>query len=287
MRTSFPALALAAGGARGAYQAGALLALAEAGLRYQVVAGSSVGALNGAFVAQGDGSPAHLAGLCAWWRRLPGANLVRLAKPGQADVLPAFLDPGPLARLLDGALDYGRIGRAGVGLVIAVLTEVSPPLDIVSAPWRRASYFEASALSGGELRAALLAAAAIPLAFPARTVRGRRYADAGLVDPLPVQALYRRGERRIVAVLLSDRAPCDRADLPGATLLQVRPALPLDDGLLASFDFTRPTIERLIDRGHADTRAQLAEVETLADGLVELHEAGRINRALADTLPRR
>ena len=42
------------GGARGAYQIGAWRALSEAGVKVSAVAGTSVGALNGALVCMGD-----------------------------------------------------------------------------------------------------------------------------------------------------------------------------------------------------------------------------------------
>ena len=42
------------GGARGAYQIGAWEALVEAGVKINAVAGTSVGALNGALVCMGD-----------------------------------------------------------------------------------------------------------------------------------------------------------------------------------------------------------------------------------------
>ena len=45
---------LEGGGARGAYQIGALKAVTEAGIRIGAVAGASVGALNGAFLCMGD-----------------------------------------------------------------------------------------------------------------------------------------------------------------------------------------------------------------------------------------
>lgn len=47
-------LVLDGGGARGAYQIGAWKALAEAGVRISAVAGTSVGALNGALICMGD-----------------------------------------------------------------------------------------------------------------------------------------------------------------------------------------------------------------------------------------
>ena len=47
-------LVLDGGGARGAYQIGAWKALTEAGVKVNAVAGTSVGALNGALICMGD-----------------------------------------------------------------------------------------------------------------------------------------------------------------------------------------------------------------------------------------
>ena len=47
-------LALEGGGAKGAYQIGAWQALEEAGVKIRGVSGTSVGALNGALICQGD-----------------------------------------------------------------------------------------------------------------------------------------------------------------------------------------------------------------------------------------
>jgi len=45
------ALVLSGGGARGAYEAGVIQGLHEAGMTYDLVCGTSIGALNGSFVA--------------------------------------------------------------------------------------------------------------------------------------------------------------------------------------------------------------------------------------------
>ena len=50
--TSKPyALALAGGGARGAYEVGVWNALTQAGLHFNAVSGTSIGSMNAAFVA--------------------------------------------------------------------------------------------------------------------------------------------------------------------------------------------------------------------------------------------
>ena len=47
-------LILAGGGAKGAYQTGAWRALRELGISFEAIAGVSIGAINGALIAQGD-----------------------------------------------------------------------------------------------------------------------------------------------------------------------------------------------------------------------------------------
>jgi len=48
------ALVLAGGGARGAYELGAWKALSELHIDFQIVTGTSIGAVNGALLVQGD-----------------------------------------------------------------------------------------------------------------------------------------------------------------------------------------------------------------------------------------
>ncbi len=48
------AVVLAGGGSKGAYEAGFMKALSELGIDYQIVTGTSIGAMNGCLLAQQD-----------------------------------------------------------------------------------------------------------------------------------------------------------------------------------------------------------------------------------------
>ena len=65
------ALILSGGGARGAYEAGVVAALADAGMRFDIVCGTSVGAVNGMGVAQGMASR-----LDDFWKEAADARLL-------------------------------------------------------------------------------------------------------------------------------------------------------------------------------------------------------------------
>lgn len=131
------ALALTAGGARGAYQAGVLKrigeipALRDAASPFQIIAGASAGAINGTAVAAyserlhaGTSQIAHLwAGLTAAQvyrsdlRAMLGTGArfaadVALGRLGRAGRVHALLDAAPLRALLDRELPLQGIARA-------------------------------------------------------------------------------------------------------------------------------------------------------------------------------
>ncbi len=70
-------LVLAGGGSRGAYQIGVWQALRELDFQIQAVAGTSVGALNAAMVAQDD-----FEGALALWERLTTGDVLASAEGG-------------------------------------------------------------------------------------------------------------------------------------------------------------------------------------------------------------
>ena len=72
------AIALEGGGAKGAYEIGAWKALEEAGIKYNAVSGTSVGALNGAMMAMRD-----LPRAAAAWNDMRLSKVIELDKEGE------------------------------------------------------------------------------------------------------------------------------------------------------------------------------------------------------------
>ena len=71
-------LVLAGGGAKGAYQAGALRYLAEIGLKPQIIAGTSIGALNGATLAANNSFDYAVECLDRIWTKLGETKVINL-----------------------------------------------------------------------------------------------------------------------------------------------------------------------------------------------------------------
>ena len=79
---NYTAFVLSGGGARGAFQVGALRALLEAGERPDVIVGTSIGAWNGAWIAR-DPSLEAMSELEEIWRSLDSPQVLFGAEPGQ------------------------------------------------------------------------------------------------------------------------------------------------------------------------------------------------------------
>src|SRR5713101_2418991 len=174
------ALVLSGGGAKGAYEAGVAAALVERGVPIRLVAGSSAGALNAAMIADG-----RVERLEALWRGLTRDRVYSL-RPSVlfAGLLPGWLtlltldragslfDPDPLRELINASVDLERIRASPVRLLV-VTTDLAR---------REQRLFDNRTLT----REALMAAAAVPGAFPAVEVDGALLVDGGLTGRAPV-----------------------------------------------------------------------------------------------------
>jgi NTE family protein len=73
-------LVLSGGGSKGAFQAGAIRCLLDKGIRFSVVAGTSVGALNGLIVSQENPEDAG-AELERWWSKVENKDVYKPHNP--------------------------------------------------------------------------------------------------------------------------------------------------------------------------------------------------------------
>ncbi|HLK73209.1 MAG TPA: patatin-like phospholipase family protein [Streptosporangiaceae bacterium] len=167
------AFVLGGGGLLGAHEVGMLRALAEAGVRPDLVVGTSIGAINGAFVAADpQGAAARLARMwqgeelrLAFSEKLWG-RAVRLVRSGTH--LHSF---EPLARLLSAALPGPDFA------------DLKLPFQCVAAGIESAS---ARWFASGPVVPAVMASCAVPGLLPPVEIDGAHYFDGGLVDSIPV-----------------------------------------------------------------------------------------------------
>lgn len=227
------ALVLSGGGARGAYQAGVLDGLASLGLfttaepAFDIVVGTSAGALNGGMMAAFADQPVEAARrLVDLWTSIEPSQVFRtdlrslgaMSARWIADlgfgglthrVAPkALLDNAPLRDLLRDRLPVGRIGRLveagtlhaavfsaidlGTGEGVAFV-ETGPGVPL----WQRRRWsVERTALEIDHL----LASAAIPVFFPSVPIGNRWFGDGSVRNTNPLSPAIHLGADRIVTI---------------------------------------------------------------------------------------
>lgn len=188
------ALVLPGGGGRGAYQVGVAKAFNEVGIKFDMIFGTSIGAINGTMIAQG--AIERLEELWSNMRpwdifKLPSANQIGRMVFGRKLGL---LDTAPLEEILKREIDLKRLKASSstVGLFTTDLCCLETRLITVD-----------EIMSNAELIDALMATAAVPIAFPPRQMHGTGlWVDGGLVRNTPMQACIDRGAEEIFTVLL-------------------------------------------------------------------------------------
>ena len=167
------AFVLGGGGLLGAHEVGMLRALSEAGIRPDLVVGTSIGAINGAFVAADPATAAERLGQMwqgdelrlAFSENLWG-RATRLVRSGTH-----LHSLDPLRRLLEEALPGDDFADLELPFQC-----VAAGIETASARW----------FSSGALVPAVMASCAVPGLLPPVEVDGGHYFDGGLVDSIPV-----------------------------------------------------------------------------------------------------
>lgn len=262
------ALVLAGGGSLGAVQVGSLRALVEAGVEFDMVVGTSVGAVNAAWLV-GDPTAGGVEELGRIWRGLHRADVFPtnplrgiLAAAGQRR---SVVSGGALRTLLTRHLRFERLEEPEIGLHV-VAGDVQTGEEVL--------------LSEGPAVDAVLASTAIPGVLPPVRIGDRWYMDGGVLNNCPISHAVDLGAETVW--VLPAGYPCALATPPngaigmalqGLTLLiqrrlleearryrdvvDLRIAPPLCPVLTSPSDFSHTA--ELIDRAYASALGWLGE----------------------------
>ncbi|MGV0836540.1 patatin-like phospholipase family protein [Mycolicibacterium thermoresistibile] len=261
------AFVLSGGASLGAVQVGMLRGLAEAGIPPDLIVGTSVGALNGGWIAsRPDG--VGVDALAEVWRSLSRSDVFPtrpiLGLLGFLGRRPNLLPDDGLRRLITKHLEFTRLEDAKIPLHV-VATDVLSGHDVL--------------LSSGDAVEAITASAAIPAVFPPVQIDGRYLIDGGVVNNTPLSHAVALGADRIW--VLPTGYSCALPEPPKGVLAMALHAFSLAINQRLAVDITRfeETVElrvipqpcpiaisptnfshsaELIDRSYAMTRKWLA-----------------------------
>jgi NTE family protein len=304
---------LSGGGPRGAYEAGVLSWIAETfdarslgGLPFSVIAGTSAGAFNAAFLAgslEPDGQR-NIKKLEELWCGLKLSNLIRLGPRGAKEVLRALsggrgaagiLDPSSAHRAIREDLPWGalreNIDRGRLVALTVSSTHVSTGRGVV---------FVDSVQSGLTLPARIgrrtdvrrcvmapahvMASASIPVLFPPVRIGEELYCDGGLRLNTPLSPAIHLGADRLLVLAVSTPPPefpraIEDGYTPGAGFLigKVLDAFLLDH-VVQDIDWLNE-VNQLLDDGARAFGPQFLERLSL-----EAKKRGEAPRRKIDTL---
>ncbi len=191
-------LALGGGAARGFAHVGVIAVLEEAGLRPQLVVGTSAGSLVAAMYASGKSS-AQLqqtalnmeeVAITDWMLPLVGRGMFR------GDALARYVNDLVAGRLIEN---------------------MAMPLGIVATDLRSG---DAVLFQRGDTGTAVRASSAVPAVFVPVKIGTREYVDGGLVSPVPVKFARQMGADVVLAVDISAPPEGNAADGTLQILLQ-------------------------------------------------------------------
>nr|WP_318001322.1 patatin-like phospholipase family protein [uncultured Faecalibacillus sp.] len=252
-------LVLSGGGSKGAYESGCLKALQELGYHFDIVTGTSIGALNGLLVAQEDYQK-----LYELWDTL---SLEKVLKhPIQFDFsienlmnnssnigpfLKSYLDKKgadiePLIQLIKGLYNGKKAKNSPIqyGLCTVAFPSMKP-LEITIDEMSEDNIVEY----------AIASASCFP-AFPIHYIDKQGYIDGGYYDNLPVSLALKMGAQKIIAIELNQEATHSYL-LHRENITFIRPSKHLGGFL----DFNREVLDQRIRLGYLDTLKTLKKLK--------------------------
>ena len=249
-------LVLEGGGARGAYHVGAYKAIRELNIEIGGIAGTSIGAINGAMMVQGDYDLLEKIWLSVdsyelfdldektvedlRHFNLRNINFSYLLHQSKEILSNRGLDTSRIRELFDYYIDEDKIRSSNIdfGIVTVNLTD-KKPMELMKED-----------IPEGKLIDFLIASANLP-AFRIEEMDGKKYLDGGFYNNLPIDILANKGYKNIIAVRTLAIGIIRKAKIKDLNIIFIQPVESLGS-MLGALDFNRERAEEYINLGYYD-----------------------------------
>lgn len=246
-------LVLEGGGAKGAYQIGAWKALKEANIRIKGIAGTSVGALNGALICMGDLEKAE-----SLWENISYSQIMsvddkimedifkqkKISRDALKDMVDYISDGGvditPLKELIAECVDEEKIQNSPMDLYIHTF----------SVDEMRELNVDLKEIEPELIKDFLLASSYIFPIFKSEKLHGKTYIDGGAINNVPVDTLIEKEYKDIIIVRIFGIGREKKVKIPeDTTIYTIAPTVSLGSIL----DFNPKRSKMHLKRGYFDT----------------------------------
>lgn len=137
----------------------------------------------------------------------------------------------------------------------------------------------------------ILASAALPLLFKAyESENSSRFTDGGQGGMIksqgntPIQPLIDSGCKHIIVVHLDGTSLWHRHDFPDVEIIEIRPSIDMG-GFFEMLDFSKPSIQMLIDTGYRDAKLALSQVKESLEHLNAMRQSTQQLKQVFNTAP--
>ena len=198
-------LALEGGGAKGAFHMGAVKALLEEGYHFDGVAGTSIGAVNGAVIVQGDFELGY-----SWWEKMENSLLFDIDQTQIEKIMNKKIDKevvGYLTSKIKDIIENRGLDTSRMREVLSTLVKEekirSSQMDLgivtVSVSDLKPLELYKEDIPEGMMVSYLMASANLPV-FKIEPIEGKFYIDGAFYDNCPINMLIRKGYKEIIAI---------------------------------------------------------------------------------------
>lgn len=187
---------------------------------------------------------------------------------------PALLDHQPVQNLLEEFANIDQL-RQGLPLWLSVCPSDGATQDIIQlatallgfSDTKQSHFLKVQNLNDTDIHKALLASAAIPLAYEAQTINETQYCDGGVggwwtaQGNTPITPLIEHEQcTHIIVTHLEDGSLWDRRKFPQTTILEIRPRRITRKGLSDILAFEKDYILEWMEQGYIDAKASIEPV---------------------------
>ncbi|MDD3187483.1 MAG: patatin-like phospholipase family protein [Bacilli bacterium] len=243
------ALVLSGGGSRGAYQIGAYKALTELGLKFDIITGTSIGAINGALITQSDEEKIY-----KFWEEVDYQSVFdssfftkeeNLSKKKvfkeylKEVIIKKGLSIKNLENQINKYVDYNKISNSNIkfGIVIYDFDKKKPEF-ITSKEWNKKNF--------GDY---IIASATFYPFFKKKKIKDIYYVDGGYYDNLPINLAEQMGATEVIAIDIGLFGKRKKVENTKLAIKYIKPTSKL--GL--SFIFDKEVSEKNYILGYNDT----------------------------------
>lgn len=251
------AVALGGGGTKGAYQVGVIKALKELRIPVKAVSGTSIGAINAAFMTQDDIE--HLEKL---YLNMKFSNVCKYEieideTKDLLDIKNLFnviveyiknngLDNSALKEMLQKNLNINKIysSKRDMGLVTYSMKDKEVVRKFKNE------------INKDDFIDYVLASACFPI-FKKQKIKNQEYIDGGVADVIPINMLIEKGYKNIIAVDIEGIGITQNIDTRDAYIKLIYPS----EDLGGMFEFDKKRIKRNIEMGYLDTMRYFGKLQ--------------------------